>query len=68
MSELIAFDFNTDSVARAYNDVLVPTLFSPWAMRLIDTRGPWHGLRVLDLRGPASLPSYCPPVWEPMGL
>ncbi len=49
MSDSIDFDFNSDSVARAYNEVLVPTLFSPWANRLIDTHGPWHNLRVLDL-------------------
>ena len=45
----IAFDFGTDSVARAYDGVLVPTLFLPWARRLASTSGPWYGRRVLDL-------------------
>lgn len=43
------FSFGDDSVARAYDDVLVPILFEPWAKALIDTYGPWDGRQVLDL-------------------
>lgn len=28
-------NFNSDSIARAYDNILVPTLFSPWAKLLI---------------------------------
>ena len=43
------FSFGDDSVAGAYDDVLVPILFEPWAKALIDAYGPWDGRRVLDL-------------------
>ncbi len=43
------FSFGDDSVAGAYDEVLVPILFEPWAKALIDAYGPWDGRRVLDL-------------------
>jgi SAM-dependent methyltransferase len=43
------FDFSGDSVAAAYDDVLVPVLFRPWAEHLAEQYGPWNGQRVLDL-------------------
>ncbi len=43
------FSFSDDSVAVAYDDILVPILFEPWAKALIDAHGPWNGRRVLDL-------------------
>ena len=43
------FSFSDDSVAGAYEDVLVPVLFKPWAQVLIDAHGPWDGRKVLDL-------------------
>jgi SAM-dependent methyltransferase len=49
MSATTYFDFNDQTVARAYDDVLVPSLFQPWATQLIQNNGPWEGLRVLDI-------------------
>ena len=43
------FSFSDYSVAHAYDDVLVPILFEPWANALIDSYRPWEGRRVLDL-------------------
>ncbi|MCP4004294.1 MAG: methyltransferase domain-containing protein [bacterium] len=44
-----AFSFGDQSVAAAYDDILVPILFEPWAARLVDEFRPWNGLCVLDL-------------------
>ncbi len=49
MKKADEFSFSDDSVARAYDDVLVPILFEPWANAVIDEYGPWNGRRVLDL-------------------
>ena len=49
MKESNEFSFSDNSVAGAYDDVLVPILFEPWAKALIDAHGPWDGRRVLDL-------------------
>jgi len=49
MSKADEFDFTGDQVASGYDDILVPHLFHPWAVRLVDEHGPWEGLRVLDL-------------------
>lgn len=49
MNETQKFSFGDSSVASAYDDVLVPVLFKPWAARLIGEYGPWEGRRVLDL-------------------
>ncbi len=45
----IAFEFGGGSVARDYDQVLVPMLFEPWARRLVEVLGPCTGLTVLDL-------------------
>jgi ubiquinone/menaquinone biosynthesis C-methylase UbiE len=44
-----AFNFGTDSVAKSYDDVLVPLIFEPWANSLIEEHRLWQGSRVLDL-------------------
>jgi SAM-dependent methyltransferase len=49
MNETREFGFDDDSVASAYDNVLVPVLFEPWAAQLIDEYRPWEGRRVLDL-------------------
>lgn len=49
MTNLATFDFGTDSVATAYDDVLVPLMFEPWANALIEEHRDWHGKTVLDL-------------------
>ena len=43
------FSFGSESIAKAYNDVLVPTLFEPWAKSILLESGPWAGKHVLDL-------------------
>lgn len=47
--ETPAFSFGEQSVATAYDGVLVPILFEPWAARLVDDFQPWQGRWVLDL-------------------
>jgi ubiquinone/menaquinone biosynthesis C-methylase UbiE len=49
MNEIKEFNFGDDSVANAYDSVLVPILFEPWAVRLVEEYQPWEGRRVLDL-------------------
>lgn len=49
MKEPEEFSFGDNSVAKAYDDILVPILFEPWADRLIEEFQPWEGRRVLDL-------------------
>ncbi|MGI9610871.1 MAG: class I SAM-dependent methyltransferase [Acidimicrobiia bacterium] len=49
MSEPGAFDFGSSSVASAYDDVLAPILFEPWAALLLAEHSHWQGARVLDL-------------------
>jgi ubiquinone/menaquinone biosynthesis C-methylase UbiE len=49
MNENQNFSFGDNSVATAYDNVLVPILFEPWAVRLIEDYQPWEGRRVLDL-------------------
>jgi ubiquinone/menaquinone biosynthesis C-methylase UbiE len=49
MSESQGFTFGDNSVASAYDNVLVRVLFEPWAVRLIEEYQPWEGRRVLDL-------------------
>jgi hypothetical protein len=36
MSEGTGFQFTDDAVPRAYDEVLVPRLFEPWALLLLD--------------------------------
>jgi len=43
------FSFGDQSVAAAYDTVLVPLLFEPWASQLVDNFKPWRDLCVLDL-------------------
>ena len=49
MSEKKEFSFGDNSVASAYDNVLVRYLFKPWAVRLIEENQPWSGRSVLDL-------------------
>ena len=49
MNETQKFSFGDNLVASAYDNVLVPVLFEPWATRLVEEYGPWGGRRVLDL-------------------
>lgn len=43
------FNFGDQSVAAAYDTVLVPILFDPWAVKLVDDFKLWQGQYVLDL-------------------
>ena len=43
------FEFGNQSVADAYDDLLVPLMFEPWAQSLLDGHPTWQGKRVLDL-------------------
>lgn len=49
MSNPIEFSFGDNSVAKAYDSVLVPVLFEPWAFQLIKEYQPWTNTNVLDL-------------------
>ncbi len=49
MNQTQKFSFGDDSVAIAYDNFLVPILFEPWAIRLVDEYQPWKGQRILDL-------------------
>jgi len=49
MNEKQEFSFGDNSVASAYDNVLVRYLFKPWAVRLIEENQPWSGRSVLDL-------------------
>jgi ubiquinone/menaquinone biosynthesis C-methylase UbiE len=43
------FSFGDSSVATAYDKVLVPLLFIPWAEKLVESFHPWEGKHILDL-------------------
>ncbi len=49
MTESRDFSFNGNSVANAYNEVLVPVLFEPWAVLLVEEHPQWKSRCVLDL-------------------
>lgn len=49
MVEYSDFSFRDNSVAGAYDDVLVPVLFEPWAVGLVEEYGRWENMCVLDL-------------------
>jgi len=49
MSNIPALEFGDDSVARAYDNGLVPVLFHPWAEQIVADHMPWSGKCVLDL-------------------
>ena len=49
MSAEQKFSFGNESVAKAYDNILVPVLFDPWAKQLIEEFAPWSGMSVVDL-------------------
>ena len=49
MPEPREFDFGSSSVATAYDTVLVPLIFEPWAESLLAGLSDWEGHTVLDL-------------------
>jgi len=49
MKKSSEFSFGDQSVADAYDAVLVPILFDPWAAQLVDDFNVWQGQCVLDL-------------------
>jgi ubiquinone/menaquinone biosynthesis C-methylase UbiE len=49
MNKIKDFSFSDDSIADAYDSILVPIIFEPWAVRLVEENQPWEGRRVLDL-------------------
>ncbi len=49
MKEADKFSFGDQTVAAAYDTVLVPILFEPWAAQLVDSFQPWQEKCVLDL-------------------
>ena len=49
MNESEKFNFGNDAVAKAYDSILVPILFEPWAKSLIKENQPWVGNHVLEL-------------------
>jgi ubiquinone/menaquinone biosynthesis C-methylase UbiE len=59
MSEIRKFSFGNDSVANAYDTLLVPVLFEPWAKRLVGEHQPWAGRRVLDLATGTGIIAQC---------
>src|SRR5215813_484385 len=56
MSEGTGFQFTDDAVPRAYDEVLVPRLFEPWALLLLDEADLDRGAVVLDVAtGPGTV-------------
>jgi len=56
MSEDTGFQFTDDAVPRAYEDVLVPRLFEPWALLLLDECNLGPNAVVLDVAtGPGTV-------------
>lgn len=49
MGKQVEFSFGDDSIAKSYDKILVPSLFKPWAIHLIENNQPWVGKTVLDL-------------------
>ena len=49
MDKQVEFSFGDDSIAKSYDKILVPSLFEPWAIHLIENNQPWVGNMVLDL-------------------
>lgn len=49
MDNQVEFSFGDDSIAKSYDKILVPSLFEPWAVHLIENNQPWVGNMVLDL-------------------
>jgi hypothetical protein len=56
MSEDAGFQFTDDAVPRAYDEVLVPRLFEPWALLLLDECNLRPNAVVLDVAsGPGTV-------------
>jgi SAM-dependent methyltransferase len=56
MSEDSGFQFTDDAVPRAYDEILVPRLFEPWALLLLDHAEPQTSSVVLDVAtGPGTV-------------
>jgi ubiquinone/menaquinone biosynthesis C-methylase UbiE len=56
MTDATRFQFNDPSVPKAYDELLVPRLFEPWAKLLLDEAGLQPGERVLDIAtGPGTV-------------
>jgi hypothetical protein len=56
MPDATQFQFNIPSVPRAYEKFLVPRVFEPWAMLLLDAVEPRAGEFVLDVAaGPGTV-------------
>jgi ubiquinone/menaquinone biosynthesis C-methylase UbiE len=56
MTDATRFQFNDPSVPKAYNELLVPRLFEPWAELLLDEAGLRAGEHVLDIAtGPGTV-------------
>lgn len=49
MDKQVEFSFGDDSIAKSYDKILVPSLFKPWALHLIENNQPWVDNMVLDL-------------------
>lgn len=49
MADSNPFAFDDQAISRAYDDVLVPALFEPWAESLVSGLGDLSGKRILDL-------------------
>ena len=56
MADATRFQFNDPSVPKAYDELLVPRLFEPWAKLLLDEAGLQPGECVLDIAtGPGTV-------------
>jgi ubiquinone/menaquinone biosynthesis C-methylase UbiE len=56
MTDATRFQFNDPSVPRAYDELLVPRLFEPWAKLLLDEVGLQPGESILDVAtGPGTV-------------
>jgi ubiquinone/menaquinone biosynthesis C-methylase UbiE len=56
MADATRFQFNDPSVPKAYDELLVPRLFEPWAKLLLDEAGLQPGEAVLDIAtGPGTV-------------
>ena len=56
MTDATRFQFNNPSVPKAYDELLVPRLFEPWAKLLLDEAGLQAGECVLDIAtGPGTV-------------
>ena len=49
MENKLEFRFGDEAIADAYDRVLVPSLFEPWATQLLKHHKTWQQLTVVDL-------------------